>query len=76
MIFLMGPTAEPRDAGMAVKLVTTGNPNLKTLLPHHHRVTPPAGAVTVADVRATLDAAGVRIPITDPERNKVYEFTK
>lgn len=76
MIFLMAPTGEPRDIGMAVKLVTTGNPNLKTLLPHHHRVTPPPGAPTVADVRATLDAAGIRIPITDPQRNKVYEFTK
>ena len=76
MIFLMHPTSEPRDIGMAVKLVTTGNPNLKTLLPHHHRVTPPAGAPTVADARAALDAAAVRIPITDPERKKVYEFTK
>jgi L-ascorbate metabolism protein UlaG (beta-lactamase superfamily) len=76
MIFLMGPTTEPRDTSMAVKLVATGNPNLKTLLPHHHRVTPPAGATTVADVRAALDAAGIRIPITNPERSKVYEFTK
>ncbi len=76
MIFLMHPASEPRDIGMAVKLVATGNPNLKTLLPHHHRVTPPAGAPTVADVRTTLDAVGVRIPITNPERGKVYEFTK
>ena len=76
MIFLMGPTAEPRDIGMAIKLVATGNANLKTLMPHHHRVTPPAGAVTVADVRTTLDAAGIRIPITNPELKKVYEFTK
>lgn len=76
MIFLMGPTSEPHDIGMAIKLVSTGNPNLKTLLPHHHRVTPPAGAPTVADVRATLDTVGIRIPITNPERSKVYEFTK
>ena len=76
VIFLMHPVSEPRDIGMAVKLVTTGNPNLKTLLPHYHRVTPLAGVVTVADVRTTLDAAGVHIPITNPELKKVYEFTK
>jgi len=76
MIFLMHPTGEPRDIGTAVKLVTTGNPNLKALLPHHHRVTPPPGAPTVADVRAMLDSMGIRIPITDPVRKQVYTFTK
>ena len=76
MIFLMHPTAEPRDIGMAVKLVMTDNPNLKTLLPHHHRVTPPPGAPTVADVRAVLDSMNIRIPITDPVRRQAYEFSK
>lgn len=76
MIFLMHPTQEPRDIGMAVKLVMTDNPNLKTLLPHHHRVSPPPGAPTVADVRAVLDAMNIRVPITDPVRKQVYEFTK
>jgi hypothetical protein len=33
MIFLMHPAGEPRDIGMAVKLVASGNPNLKALLP-------------------------------------------
>ncbi|OGA43953.1 MAG: hypothetical protein A3G25_08445 [Betaproteobacteria bacterium RIFCSPLOWO2_12_FULL_63_13] len=75
MIFLMHPTGEPRDAGMAIKLVTTNNPNLKALMPQHHRVKPPAGALTVAEVRAMLDSMGIRIPITDPVRKQVYEFT-
>jgi hypothetical protein len=76
MIFLMHPTGEPRDIGMAVKLVMTDNPNLRTLFPHHHRVAPPAGAPTVADVRAVLGSMNIRIPITDPVRKQVYEFTK
>lgn len=76
MIFLMQPSGEPRDAGMAIKLVTTNNPNLKTLMPQHHRVTPPPGALTVAEVRTVLDSMGIRIPITDPVRKQVYEFTK
>ena len=76
MIFMMNSTIEPRDTAMAIKLVTTGNPNLKTLLPQHHRVAPPPGALTVAEMRATLDAMGIRIPITNPVPKQVYEFTK
>jgi hypothetical protein len=45
-------------------------------MPQHHRVKPPAGALTVADVRAVLDSMGIRIPITDPVRKQVYEFAK
>jgi len=72
----MHPTGEPRDIGMAVKLVMAGNPNPMALLLHHHRITPPAGAPTVADVRAMLHSMGIRIPITDPVRKDVYTFTK
>lgn len=64
MLFLMHPTGEPRDVGMAVSLVAGKNPNLKTLVPQHHRVTPPPGALAPAEVRKTLDSMGVRIPIT------------
>ena len=76
MIFLMNTPHEPMDTAQAVKLVMTDNPNLKTLIPHHHRVTPPPGATTVADVRAALDSVGIRIPITSQVRGQVYEFTK
>lgn len=76
MIFLMGANQEPRDIALAVKLVMTENPNLKTLIPHHHRITPPAGATTIAEVRAALDAAGVTIPITNPTRGQAFEFRK
>ncbi|MBI4194215.1 MAG: hypothetical protein HY526_03955 [Betaproteobacteria bacterium] len=76
MIFLMHPSGEPRDAGMAIKLVTTNNPNLKVLFPQHHRVMPPPGALTISEVRTVLDSMGIRIPITDPVRKQVYEFTK
>ncbi len=76
MIFLMHTNGEPRDVGMAIRLVTTNNPNLKTLMPQHHRVKPPAGALTVAEVRSALDSMGIRIPIIDPARKRVYEFSK
>lgn len=76
MIFLMHPTLEPADAAAAVKLVMTDNPNLKTLIPHHHRATPQPGQTTVTEVRAALDTAGIRIPITSPVRGQSYEFRK
>lgn len=64
MIFLMAPNSEPLDAGMAVKLVAGKSPNLKMLLPHHHRVTPPPGALSAAEMRKALDSMGVSLPIT------------
>jgi L-ascorbate metabolism protein UlaG (beta-lactamase superfamily) len=64
MIFLMAPNSEPLDSAMAVKLVAGKSPNLKMLLPHHHRVTPPPGALTAAEMRKALDAMGISIPIT------------
>lgn len=76
MIFLMHTNGEPQDIGLAIKLVSTGNPNLKALWPHHHRVTPPPGAPTVAEVRTLLDSMRIRIPILNQERGKVYEFSK
>jgi len=76
MLFMMSPGQEPKDAALAIKLVTTDNPNLKTLIPHHHRVTPPAGATTIEEVRAALDALGVRIPITNPVLGQAYELSK
>ena len=76
MIFHMAGDHEPLDIAMSVKLMTTDNPNLVTLMPHHHRVSPPPGATTVADVRAALDSMGIHLPILNQERSLVYEFTK
>jgi L-ascorbate metabolism protein UlaG (beta-lactamase superfamily) len=76
MIFHMGADKEPMDVAMSISLTMTDNPNLRTLLPHHHRVNLPAGATSTADVRAALDAMGIGIPILDQARSQVYEFTK
>ena len=76
MIFNMNPGREPMDIAMSVKLMTTNNPNLGTLLPHHHRVTPPAGATSLAEVRTALDGMGINVPLTDPVRGQVYRFSK
>src|SRR5574342_28742 len=35
-------TSDPQDAVEMVRLLRTENPNLKTVIPHHHRLQPPA----------------------------------
>ena len=74
MIFNLNPNREPLDAALAIELTATNNPNLNTLIPHHHRVEPPQGATSVVEVQAALDARGVAIPILDIERGRVYGF--
>ena len=76
MIFHMGNDHDALDIAMSIRLITTNNPNLKTLIPHHHRVDPPPGATTVADVENALGAMGITIPITNQVRSQVYTFTK
>jgi L-ascorbate metabolism protein UlaG (beta-lactamase superfamily) len=76
VIFHMGGSHDPLDIAMGIKLLTTNNPNLKTLIPHHNRVEPPAGATTVAEVQTALSQLGVNIPIMDVVRSQVYSFSK
>ena len=76
MIFHMGTGTEPLDVAAAIRFTMTDNPNLRTLMPHHHRVTPPPGATTVDEVQAALGGMGINLPITDQVRGAVYEFTK
>jgi L-ascorbate metabolism protein UlaG (beta-lactamase superfamily) len=76
MIFHMSGTHDVTDVAMSIKLMTTNNPNLKMLMPHHHRVPVPAGQTSIPDVQAELGRMGVSIPITDTVRSQVYTLTK
>jgi len=60
----MGADTEPIDFAEQVKLLKTDNPKLKTILPHHNRVTPPSGQTTVAEVQAAMDSLGLGLPVT------------
>jgi L-ascorbate metabolism protein UlaG (beta-lactamase superfamily) len=75
-ILHMGADHEPLDIAYSAKLLMTENPNLKTLIPHHNRVTPPAGQVTVAEVQQALDALGVPLQMTQPPLGEVVAFSK
>lgn len=76
MIFHMGAGADPVDVATAIRLTTTDNPNLNTLIPHHQRAQVPAGATTIADVQGALGSKGITTQITEPVRSQVYTFTK
>ena len=67
---------DPQDIVHMVRLLQTDNSNLKTIIPHHHRLTPPQGAPTPADMEKAFKAAGVSVRVLNPELSKVYELTK
>ena len=77
MIFHMNAATEPLDVATGIRLTATDNPNLTTLIPHHHRVQVAAGGTTIADVQAAMAQVGApAIQITEPVRSQVYTFTK
>jgi len=65
-----------QDLPHMVRLLRTENPNLKTIIPHHHRLKPPAGAPTPADLENALKAAGLPVRVLNPELGRVYELMK
>jgi L-ascorbate metabolism protein UlaG (beta-lactamase superfamily) len=67
---------DPADLVEQAKLLRTDNPNLKTVIPHHWRLHPPATAHTPTDVEAAFKASGLPITVIKPEFNKVYALAK
>ena len=67
---------DPQDIVHMVRLLRTENPNLKTIIPHHHRLQPPPGAPTPAALEAALKTAGLPVTVLNPDLSKVYDLTK
>jgi L-ascorbate metabolism protein UlaG (beta-lactamase superfamily) len=67
---------DPNDLVEQAKLLRTDNPNLKTVIPHHWRQQPPAGAHSPDEVAAAFKASGLPVAVIKPEFKKVYELTK
>jgi len=67
---------DPQDIVPMVRLLRTDNPNLKTIIPHHHRLKPTPGTPTPADMEQALKAAGLPVTVLNPELAKVYDLTK
>jgi len=75
-ILHMGADHDPQDFAMQVKLLKTENANLKMIVPHHNRVTPPAGQVTVADMQQAMDDMGLGLQVTQPPLAQPMSFSK
>jgi len=75
-ILSLSQSRDPADLVQMVRLLRTENPNLKMVIPHHHRLQPPLGAATPADMDATFKASGLPVTVLSPDLKKVYELTK
>ena len=75
-ILPLNAARDPQDMVHMVRLLRTENPNLKTVIPHHHRLQPAQGAPTVANLEAALKSAGLPVTVLNPDLKKVYELTK
>lgn len=75
-ILPLGGRRDPRDLAHMTRLLRTDNPNLKTVIPHHHRLKPPPGAPTPADLEREIKALGIPVTVLNPELGRVYPLTK
>jgi len=67
---------DPQDIVHMVRFLQTDNPNLKTVIPHHHRLKPGPGEPSPADLENALKAARVSVRVLNPELSKVYDLTR
>jgi L-ascorbate metabolism protein UlaG (beta-lactamase superfamily) len=75
-ILVLGGGAEPKDFAMQVSLLTTGNPNLKVVIPHHHRAVQQPGQTTIAEAQAAVTAMGLPFEVAAPAVGQLFTFSK
>ena len=66
---------DPRDVALMVKMLSEKNPNLKAVIPHHHRLKPPAGR-SPADLGKAMAEMGLKAKLIDPQLGMVYTLSK
>lgn len=66
---------DPIVVAHMIRLLSTDNPNLKTVIPHHQRLKPPPGKAPEALAKA-MDALGLRAKLLNPTPGKVYTLSK
>jgi hypothetical protein len=59
-----------------VKLPTTGNPTLLSVLPPHRRADQRPGQTTVAEAQAAVRERGLDVPVLSPVLGQAYRFTR
>ncbi len=67
----------PDDAAFAAKLLMTDNPNLKTVVPQHHRIKGrPDWMGTPEQFAAEIKKLGLDLEVLSPEIGKAYTLSK
>jgi len=74
-ILYLSSKMDPRDVALPAQFLSEKNPNLKTVIPSHHRLKQTAGR-TPADLGESLTALGVKAKLLDPQLGKVYTLSK
>lgn len=69
---------DPVDVAQMVRLLRTDNTNLKTIIPHHNRVQPPAGATTIDEMEQAInDMVGkATVTVMRIERGKIIPLAR
>jgi len=65
----------PHDVAVMVQLLSEKNPNLKTVIPHHHRLEAPEGR-TPADLGKAMADLRLTAKLIDPQLGVVYTLSK
>ena len=65
----------PRDVAVMAQMLSENNPNLKTVIPHHHRLDAPEGH-TPADLGKAMAELGLKAELIDPQPGVVYTLSK
>ena len=63
----------PADVAQMARLLSAENPGLETVIPHHHRLTPPAGR-TPARLGEEMTRLGLAASLLNPEPGRIYNL--
>ena len=74
-ILYLASGQNPRDVAIMAQMLSENNPNLKTVLPQHHRLDPPEGR-SPADLGKAMADLGLKAKLIDPQPGVVYTLSK
>jgi len=74
-LLYLAPGQDPRDVALMAQFLSENNPNLKTVMPLHHRIDAPEGR-TPADLGKAMADLGLKAELIDPQPGVVYTLSK
>ena len=74
-ILYLSSGQNPRDVAIMAQMLSEKNPNLKTIMPQHHRLNPPEGR-SPADLGKAMAELRLDMELLDPQPGEVYTISK